>query len=71
MPALHIPTYRGPAFLGAILALAGSALVYWSLVGWGIVSGNTPEARKSSIIAQIKGTTVKPSSGRTSGGGTW
>jgi hypothetical protein len=51
-----MPTYRGPAFVGAVLALAGAALVYWSLIGWGVVSGDTPEERKTGIIDAIKGT---------------
>jgi len=50
-----IPTYRGPAFLGALLALAGIALVYWSLLGWKIVSGGTPEERVSGVIGKVKG----------------
>ena len=49
------PTYRGPAFVGAIIALAGIALVYWSLVGWGIISGNTPEEKRSKLIEKLKG----------------
>lgn len=51
-----IPTYQGPAFIGAILALAGSALVYWSLLGWGIIQGSTPEKRKANLIGKVKGT---------------
>ena len=49
-----IPTYRGPAFIGAIVALSGFALIYWSLVGWGIVSGSTPAERSKSLLNKIK-----------------
>lgn len=41
--------------MGALLALSGAALVYWSLLGWGFISGTTPNERKSNLIRKVKG----------------
>lgn len=50
-----MPRYGGPASIAALVMLAGAALVYWSLSGFGIVSGTTPQERYSTTVQKIKG----------------
>lgn len=49
-----VPQYHGPASIAALTMLAGAALIYWSLSGFGIIKGSTPEERKASLIGSIK-----------------
>lgn len=50
----RIPSYHGPASIGAVTMLAGLALIYWSLTGFGIISGATPEERYRKVTEGIK-----------------
>jgi hypothetical protein len=50
----RLPTYHGPASIGALTMLAGLALVYWALTGFGIVKGATPQERYKATVERIK-----------------
>jgi len=50
----RVPTYHGPASIGALTMLAGLALVYWALTGFGIVKGTTPQERYKATVERIK-----------------
>lgn len=50
----RMPTYHGPASIGALTMLAGLALIYWALTGFGIITGATTSERYTSTVKRIK-----------------
>lgn len=49
-----VPKYGGPASIAALTMLAGLALMYWSLVGFGVISGSNPQERYANLRGSIK-----------------
>lgn len=50
----RVPTFHGPASIAFLVMLAGLALIYWSLTGFGVISGKTPQERYESTVESIK-----------------
>lgn len=49
-----VPRYNGPASIAFLTLLAGLALMYWALVGFGVISGNTPTERYQKLKGSIR-----------------
>lgn len=46
---------QSPLTIGLLITFAGVALMYWALVGSGIITGSTPQERYANTVAKIKG----------------
>lgn len=46
---------KAPASLGALLLFGGIVLMYWSLTGLGVISGNTPAERVANTREKLRG----------------
>ncbi len=51
---MRVPRYGGPASIAALTMLAGAALVYWALTGFGLITGATPSERATALREQIR-----------------
>jgi hypothetical protein len=50
----RVPTFHGPASIAFLVMLAGLALIYWSLSGFGVITGKTPQERYESTVKSIR-----------------